>query len=293
MTLFGIDVSHHQPGIDLRDVAVDFVFAKATEGATFKDERFPIYQAQAEDANLLFAAYHFLRGDSDPGAQARNVREVLGDSRIPVVIDIERTSGMPQPDMSHVRGFTNAAEGLGLRVADILYLPEWYWAEIRRPDTNGWKIWQSDYGSNNGIYPGDTSPRWVTMGRQAAILQFSSNGLVQGYAGRVDVNAFRGTREELAQTGWFIDYKEQFMATKADIQAWVATTPIVVDAEGTVQPLQKVLRQILNKPVASGGATAEEIAAKVVASLPPDEELTRLDVKKALAEVLLGGASAV
>lgn len=90
--------------------------------------------------------------------------------------------------------------------------------------------------------------------------------------------------------GWFTDHKEHVVATKEEIQAWVATTPIVVDGAGTKEPLQKVLRQILNKPVASGGATAEEIAAAVVAALPADDvDLTKADVKEALVAVLRQG----
>jgi lysozyme len=285
MTLLGIDVSRHQAGINLRNLDVSFIAAKVTEGQTWKDPQFETYLAQVEDTDVLFAAYHFLRGDSAPGDQVRNVLEVLGDSGIPVILDIERTNGVPQPSMSDVRTFRMIAADKGLQVSNLLYFPEWYWASIGRPIVAGWDLWQSDYGPNDGLYPGDRSDRWLAMGQQAAVLQYTSKGWVPGYSGDLDINAFRGTREELAAKGWFYDFKENTGATKAEIQNWVATAPIIVETEtGKTQPLQQVLRRILaNVPAA--GPSASEIAAAVVAQIPEDVDLTRSDVKEAVEAV--------
>lgn len=286
MAVFGIDVSRYQTGIDLRELPVDFVMAKVSEGSGWKDPQFDVYREQVGGTDLLFAGYHFLRGDSPPGDQARNVKAALGDSGIPVIIDIERTNGVPQPKMADVRLFRDVAVNLGVNVANLLYLPEWYWTEIGRPDTGGWDIWQSNYGSNDGVYPGDQSDRWIAMGRQAAVLQYTSTGRLPGYSGDLDINAFRGTREELAQKGWFYDFKEHEVATKSEIQAWVASTPIKINTDGTVWPLQQVLRRLLavaNTPEAVVDVpTAEEVAAVVLQGLPADVDLTKEDVRAAL-----------
>jgi GH25 family lysozyme M1 (1,4-beta-N-acetylmuramidase) len=289
MTIFGIDVSRHQAGIDLRKVeesaGIDFVMAKLTEGVGWQDPQFGEYLSQAQETNLLFAAYHFLRGDSPPGDQARNVRNALGGLNVPVILDIERTNGIPQPKMSDVRVFRDVALNIGVQVASLLYFPQWYWDEIGRPDTGGWSLWQSNYGQNDGIYPGDGSARWQTMGRQASILQFTSQGRVPGYALPIDRNAYRGTREELAATGWFYDMKEQEVATKAEIQKWVAETPVVVDTTtGETQQLQRVLRRLLAAQPAPA-TNVDEIVQKLVAALPDDNDLTRNDVKEAVTAV--------
>jgi hypothetical protein len=293
VTTFGIDISHVKAGLDLAKANPTFLAAKATEGATFQDDRYATFRAAADQNNLLFAAYHFLRGDSAISAQAQNVKSVLGDSGVPVIIDCERTSGMPQPDMGHVKAFKKAAEGLGLVVSTLLYLPEWYWSIIGRPDTTGWDIWQSDYGLNDGKYPGDTSDAWQTMGRKASVLQFTSKGRVTGYAGDVDLDAFIGTRDELAQKGWFLDYQEQNLPTKDDFQTWVAATPIVVDTAGTTQPLQKVLRRILTAELDDVAApTTAQIAAAVVAALPANtntSDLTQQQVEDAVKAALREG----
>jgi GH25 family lysozyme M1 (1,4-beta-N-acetylmuramidase) len=285
MTIFGIDVSHHQRDLDLRNVDVDFVMAKVSEGVGFRDPQFDVYRAQAEQMDVLFAGYHFLRGDSAPGDQARVVAKVIGTSQIPVIIDIEETNGTPQPTMTDARVFRDVAEGLGVRVSSLIYFPEWYWNQIGRPDTGAWSIWQSDYGSNAGVYPTDASVRWNSHGRVASILQYTSKGRLSGYAGDLDINAFRGTRAELASKGWFYDMKESEVATKTEIQQWVATTPIKIDDDGTTWPLQQVLRDLRRRVGTSNGPTAEQIANAVVAAIPPDNDLTRADVKEAVTTV--------
>lgn len=295
MTVFGIDISHFQwdaGQIDLEVVAAKsdtkFVMVKMSEGKSFVDPQFERLRAQAQRAGLLFAAYHYLRGDSTPEQQASWVKQIVGGRDFPVFIDIERTDATPQPVMADARDFRSAADDLGVLVSDLLYLPEWYWDEIGRPDVSKWPLWQSDYGPNDGKYPGDGSSRWNWGTRKARILQFTSKGRVPGYSGDIDRDAYPGSRGELASEGWFKDYQEEEV-TPEEIQTAVARTPIVVDAEGTTQPLQQVLRRILN----AKSADPDAIAKAVVAALPPgarsDGKLTSMDVQKAVAAVLTKG----
>lgn len=296
MTTFGIDISHYQDGIDLdvvaRESATTFVVAKATTGSTGRDPLYPSYKAAAERNGLLFAAYHWITGSSSPVTQAQNAFDAIG-SDVPVFIDIEHNAfDVHQPKMSHVTAFVAAAGALGLRVNPVLYLPEWYWNEIGRPNVSAWGIWQSDYGPNDGLYPGDTSARWAFGSREAVLLQYTSRGHVQGYDKFIDVDAYRGTRADLAQTGWFKDYSEDVVATKEEVQAWVAETPIVVDWQTKeTQPLHRVLRRLLKASDAE--ATPEQIAAAVVAALPEAEGgLTVEDVQSAVTNVFRQGIDA-
>lgn len=293
MTTFGIDISRHQVGINLdtvfRDPGFDFMVAKLSEGATWSDPEFHRYRLAAERNEVLFAGYHFLRGDSHPRAQAMNALASLEGNQVPVIIDLERTNGSTQPDLEVAEEFYQAAHLLGLDVVPLIYFPEWYWNEIGSPNATGWRIWQSDYGNNDGAYPGDGSPRWDWGYRVADLLQFTSAGRVPGYPGDVDLNAYKGTREELAATGWFVDYKKDTM-TLEEIQRAVATTPINIGRKETM-PLQKVLRLLLNK------RTPEQIAAAVVAALPvpadEDEQITSADVEQAVAKVLREGTDSI
>ena len=61
----GVDVSAHQGVIDwevLSEQGIEFAFIKATEGATFADERFAYNYAEAARCGLRVGAYHFFRG---------------------------------------------------------------------------------------------------------------------------------------------------------------------------------------------------------------------------------------
>ena len=60
----GIDVSKHNGNIDFEQVRDDdyqFVFIKASEGKTYRDEAFERNYQGAREAGLKVGAYHFFR----------------------------------------------------------------------------------------------------------------------------------------------------------------------------------------------------------------------------------------
>lgn len=298
MTVFGFDVNHYKSDVPAKDVVAHgypFFMAKASEGATYRDPSFSGFKAAAASSGALFAGYHYLRGDSSVASQAKNAFAAIGDPTLPLIIDIERTNGSPQPSMSIANSFAAAYKSLGGTVSRLLYLPGWYWSESGRPSVAGWSLWQSAYGSNGGGYPGDKAPGWTyTNGGTVSVLQYTSNGILPGYSGKVDLNAFRGTRDQLAATGWFKDYKKvEDVPLSADdlanIQKAVAATPIVIDGSGTTAPLQKVLRQILSEPAPS----ADEIAKAVISGYGSGVYgATYAEVQAAVASVLKSGVDA-
>lgn len=71
----GVDVSEYQGAIDvdaLSDEGIEFVYAKATEGATYVDAQFAETCEQARGSNIALGAYHFFSFDSAGDAQAAN-----------------------------------------------------------------------------------------------------------------------------------------------------------------------------------------------------------------------------
>ena len=99
MSLWGIDISNHQPGADLakaKAAGCSFVFAKATEGATYADPYFAGFRAKAASLGLPLGAYHFARPQPGrTGAQeAGAFLHVVGDVKageLPCVLDLEDT----------------------------------------------------------------------------------------------------------------------------------------------------------------------------------------------------------
>lgn len=197
-TTWGIDISNHQGIVDLDRVKSEdfsFVWAKVSEGPSFRDQFWPGTRDHARRIGLILAGYHYVR-TGDPDAQARNFVEHLGDKSIPAMLDFEEGSG----GIEQFWAVKNAIEALGVRVA-LSYIPDWYWERIGKPDLSKVPgLIASEYVSGSGyasvLYPGNSSPFWKSYGgRTPDILQFTSSALVAGKS--MDANAFRGTPEQL------------------------------------------------------------------------------------------------
>ncbi|MGL5819186.1 MAG: GH25 family lysozyme [Phycicoccus sp.] len=111
---YGLDVSSHQGRIDWPAVAgdgIDAAYIKASEGATYHDERFAENWRGARGAGLDVGAYHFFTLCKDGEEQAANLlgrlREVGATaSDLPPVVDLEldgNCSQRPPPDVLEVR----------------------------------------------------------------------------------------------------------------------------------------------------------------------------------------------
>lgn len=220
MTIFGVDFHPvFQSGLDmasLKQAGMTFALCKVTEGSGWYRDGYHRFSAAAKSQGLLFCAYHFLRSESSGQAQADWCRAKMGADwgRVPVMLDWETSVSNTNASPADAVAFITRATTTGGRVT-LNYCPRWFWDRIGRPAlTQPWigrlGLIQSSYVSGTGraedLYPGDQSQRWTGFGgRQVDILQFSSKCQVPGYAGPLDINAYRGTRAQLAATGWFHD----------------------------------------------------------------------------------------
>jgi glycosyl hydrolase family 25/PASTA domain-containing protein len=203
MTIFGLDISHHQgtaPDLaQARREGIEFVFIKSTEGASFVDDRFAANLAEARDAGMLVAAYHYVRAADSIQSQVANVKRVVPRD-VPVIPDVEAGSG----DIPRVKTFVGLLREAGYRVP-LSYIPRWYWQQVGSPDLRGLPpLWSSRYPDT---MVGDLAGEWSRVptsywtgygGLEVAVLQFSSSARVAGHA-PLDANAYRGTRDGLSQ----------------------------------------------------------------------------------------------
>ena len=211
--IFGIDISEHQSDYSLRRVreeGIDFVILRLCDG-TYVDKVFKSHLWDAERTDLLISTYWYLRAPSEGTSISQQVdvidRQLEGRKDLGVWIDVESISqnGSALLSGSDVWEAKRELERRGYHVPGI-YSGAWYWGKMigGEPSMEGLgHLWVSHYGSNSSqsyreLYPGNESSRWLyPLGdRRPDILQYGSRGLVAGRA--VDVNAFRGTREELA-----------------------------------------------------------------------------------------------
>lgn len=206
-TIFGVDVSEHQNGMSLKKAAgegISFAIVRTTDG-TYKDRCYRSHIEDAESAGLITAAYHYLRNPSEGTTVAQQVQaslEVMGDKKRPVWIDVETEAGL---HVNHIRACRDEFKKHGVRVIGAYsYVPYWEGRiSPSEPDSHEFgAFWVAAYGTNpkgapRSIYPGDSHRQWnYPLGNQKpALWQFGSNAQVAGFS--VDINAYRGSKEQL------------------------------------------------------------------------------------------------
>lgn len=203
MITLGLDISHHQ-GLnpDLRRAAaegVQFLFVKATEGASFVDNMYRTNLARGRDAGLLVAAYHYVRAGDSIQSQVDNIKKTVARD-VPIIPDVEAGSG----DIPRVKTLVGLLRMAGYSVP-LSYIPRWYWVQMGSPSLVGLPpLWSSRYPdyivrSLNTQWERTPGVYWNGYGGlDVAVLQFTSSAHVAGYS-PLDANAYRGTREQLAQ----------------------------------------------------------------------------------------------
>lgn len=197
--LFGIDISNNNGLVDIDRVKAEgfsFVWAKVSEGATFKDSFWQRNREECRRAGLILAGYHYVR-DGEPQARADNFVAQLGDLSIPAMLDFETGSG----DIETFWAVKQAIEARGA-VVRLSYIPHWYWQRVGAPDLSAVPgLIQSSYVNGTGyasvLYPGDDSLLWAGFGGKCVdILQFTDRASVAGK--QLNADAFRGGIDELA-----------------------------------------------------------------------------------------------
>lgn len=190
MTVSYPDVSNYNGPMPLQAGTVA-CFAKSSEGTGFRDAQYAHFKAEAARVGALFGAYHFLL-QGDGAGQARWAFSIVGPG-IPMMIDFE-PSGTSHPTIADAVTFRDTYRALG-GLCTMNYLPHWYWQQLGSPPlapladlalvTSGYTAYS------------DTAPQWQPYGGLTpAIWQWTD---AQPYSGqKVDFNAYRGTREQLA-----------------------------------------------------------------------------------------------
>ncbi|MBL8535930.1 MAG: hypothetical protein JNM59_00845 [Hyphomonadaceae bacterium] len=192
----GVDVSHHQGAIDWRALAADnvaFAYIKASEGADHVDTRFAVNWEQAGDAGLYRGAYHFFALCQSGARQAANFIAVVPVSpgALPPALDLEHMGPCREgPTITDIVGemriWLDMVEArYGAR--PLIYTTrEFHDAHLRQ--VTGERFWIRSIG----VAPRFRRDDWV-------IWQHHNRGRKRGVQGAVDLNAFRGDAEALAE----------------------------------------------------------------------------------------------
>ena len=189
----GIDVSKHNGDIDfdqVRDDDYQFVYIKASEGMTYKDDAFDRNYRAARKAGLKVGAYHFFRKNRTGEEQASNLLSAIRGKELdlPLVIDLGDDWGngagvSRQEALERVMDMIEVLNGKGYQV--MIYT-----------NLDGYNKYYKDMLGDHDLWLCSfTSPDLLTS-MPHRIQQFNHEGSVNGVDGKVDLNVFRGTRSE-------------------------------------------------------------------------------------------------
>lgn len=197
MALLGIDISTYQGDIDWATVAsqgVFYGFAKATEGATSRDDKFTRNWAGMRSVGIVRGAYHFFRPGRDPATQANNFLQTVQSIEafdLPAVLDLEIDDGL-----SAATVIDRALQWLDIIETrtgrkPILYTFPSYWEEkLKNPKQfAAYPLWIANFGTRSPFVPATWS-RWTFH-------QYSESGTLRGIVGNVDLNQFNGDLDGL------------------------------------------------------------------------------------------------
>jgi len=189
----GIDVSKHNGDIDFDQVAADdyqFVFIKASEGKTYRDDAFDRNYRGARQAGLKVGAYHFFRKNRTGEEQASNLLSVIDGKPLdlPLVIDLEDDWG---------NGSTTSRDTALGRVLDMIGILAGKGYDVMiYTNLDGYKkYYMGMLGDHDLWLCSFTSPDMLTD-KPHRFQQFSHEGTVAGVKGDVDLNVWRGSKRE-------------------------------------------------------------------------------------------------
>ena len=194
--VYGIDVSEYQGSIDWQAVdkifgqhQINFVFIRATAGKDKIDAKFKQNWKAKKHKNIMQGAYHYYRPDENSVAQANNfiATVTLKKGDLPPVLDIERIPNI----QSLKRLRTGLQKWLKIvakhyGVKPIIYSGSAYFTKYLKATFKDYTLWVANYNRTK-----------VPVNHDWKIWQYSSNGVVDGVFGKVDINVFDGKRLEL------------------------------------------------------------------------------------------------
>ena len=182
---FGIDVSHHNGKINWKQVPdVEFVYIKATEGATYAD---PMYQQNIEGARakkLRVGAYHYFRTTSSVQKQFDNYKKHVKKSDIDLIpmVDVEECKkwSAVQFQDSLMRFIQLVKSHYGK--TPMIYSVNTFYNRYCAPRFNNYHLLIGRYGINEPVIKGRGT---------YTIWQKSQTGKLSGISKNVDIDFFR------------------------------------------------------------------------------------------------------
>lgn len=199
--LNGIDISHYQPLTVSRDCPYDFAIIKATEGIGHTDVACDGHYQTAKRRGKLRGVYHFAREDKNPGTTGARkeaayfAKETLGyqkDGDCLFILDHECKNMTATWALEFAREFQRLT---GSKI--VLYGSRAQICKTSFKVMTDYPLWVAAYGTNaaQSGYTPSRKPGTITPWTIVTLYQYTSNGHLAGYTGRLDLDVFYGTEK--------------------------------------------------------------------------------------------------
>jgi lysozyme len=185
--IYGIDVSHHQGKIDWEKVKkwknkkLDFVYIKATEGATYIDKTYKKNIKEAKENDFLVGSYHYFRTTSSIENQFQNFIKTIDKGKqdlIPLIDVEEKTNWTNKEFHKNFKAFLNMVENYFGQKPMIYTVNSFYNLNLSGK--------YKEYHFLIGRY-GENAPNMRDK-TNWTIWQFSETGKVEGIPKDVDID---------------------------------------------------------------------------------------------------------
>lgn len=195
--VYGIDVSGWQENIDWAEVPasqVQFVFAKATEGLHYRNDRFHEQHDGAKRAGIPFGTYHYIDVRESGMEQATHFLAAIGgyEGALLPAVDVEKTHGLsPQHVVECVAEFLKTVDATLKGKRTLFYTNRSFWNDTMagRDEFSGYPLWIAQYPKH---YRAGMQPAVPQGWKSAVMWQFTQSARVPGITGRADMNELIG-----------------------------------------------------------------------------------------------------
>ena len=191
--LFGIDISSHQKGIELKDVPCAFVLIKATQGTDYVNPDLKRTYNQAKKLKKLVGFYHYASNGGST-AEAKHFLDTVASIKATnyiLVLDWEKGSNANWGDVAYAQSFLDYVK-FKTGITPFIYMPknatrEFDWSKTAKT----YPLWAAQY--RNYVETGYQENPWTDnkgFGAWEAplIYQFTSAGKLNGWDGHLDLN---------------------------------------------------------------------------------------------------------
>jgi GH25 family lysozyme M1 (1,4-beta-N-acetylmuramidase) len=191
MPLNGIDIASHQAGLDLNNIAFDFVIIKATQGIGYVNPYCDHWYQQAKALGKLIGFYHYASGNDAIGEADYFIENTLNyfHEAVPFLDwESDQNGNWGNNDAAWCKAFCDRVyERTGVHPMVYVQASAMSRLEGQIGDCG---LWIAQYP--NYVPTGYQDEPWNEGAYSCAIRQYSSVGRLDGWGGNLDLDKFYG-----------------------------------------------------------------------------------------------------